>query len=182
MFSLRRTHRAEGVAFIRVETSLHAHAGLSIQLPKHQSANMPCHCKLIECHFSYRAQGLRLQREMSVDCSALQQGQALQKQELEIIYINTYFCAMIFMVFYCEHTSHQCGTGLQTWVDSGDPCVRLWWVGGALMPWVVLTCALWEVRDVLIREDCLVIQHISQTSQPRATDDGNPGLLGSTGT
>lgn len=74
---------------------------------------------------------------------------------------------------------------MQTRADLSDPPVRLCCrlpVGGALMPWVVLTRAPWEVRDVLIQEDCLVIQHISQTSQPRPTDDGDPGPLGSTGT
>lgn len=69
--------------------------------------------------------------------------------------------------------------------DLSHPWVRLCCrllVGGALMPRAVLTRAPWEVRDVLVQENCLVIQQISQTSQPRATDDGNPGLLGNTGT
>lgn len=42
MIFLRRTHRADRVSFIIVETSLHTHAGLSTQVPKHQSANVPC--------------------------------------------------------------------------------------------------------------------------------------------
>lgn len=53
---------------------------------------------------------------------------------------------------------------------------------GALMAWAVLTCTPWEVGDVLVQENCLVIQDISQASQPRAADDGDAGPLGSTGT
>lgn len=53
---------------------------------------------------------------------------------------------------------------------------------GKLMPSVVLTCGPWEVRDVLTRKDCLVIQHISQTSQSRSADDGSLRALDGAGT
>lgn len=60
MIFLRRTHRADRISFVIVEPSLHTHTGLSVQLPKHQSANMPCNWKLIACHFSYGSRGLWL--------------------------------------------------------------------------------------------------------------------------
>jgi len=49
------------------------------------------------------------------------------------------------------------------------------------MPRVVLTCAPWEVRDVLIRKDYLVIQQIGQTSQSSSADDGSLWALDGTG-
>lgn len=56
----RRTHRAGRVSFVTVEASLHTHAALSVQLPEHQSAGMPCNWKLMQCHLAYRPRGLGL--------------------------------------------------------------------------------------------------------------------------
>lgn len=53
---------------------------------------------------------------------------------------------------------------------------------GLLIPGVVLTCAPWEMRDVLILKNCFVIQRIGQASQSRPTDDSDLWALGGTGT
>lgn len=47
---------------------------------------------------------------------------------------------------------------------------------------VALTCAPWEMRDVLILKGCLVIQRIGQASQSRPADDGDLWALDGTGT
>lgn len=76
---------------------------------------------------------------------------------------------------------------------SEGPCAQsqeMWWmlvgvthVSVAADGWAaVLTCAPWEVRDILIGKDHLVLQHICQVSQPRSADDGNLWALSSAGT
>lgn len=54
-------------------------------------------------------------------------------------------------------------------------------LGTAVAGWAVLTCAPWEVGDVLIRKDCLVIQHVGQTPQSGSADDGGLWALDSSG-
>lgn len=49
------------------------------------------------------------------------------------------------------------------------------------MPGVVPTCAPWEVGDVLVRKDCLLLEHISQIAQPRPADDRRLRALSSAG-
>lgn len=71
---------------------------------------------------------------------------------------------------------------------SKGPCAQsqeVWWmqVGVThISVAVVLTCAPWEVRDILIGKDHLVLQHICQVSQPGSADDGNLWALSSAGT
>lgn len=52
---------------------------------------------------------------------------------------------------------------------------------GLLMPRVVPTCAPWEVGDVLVWKDCLLLEHISQIAQPGPADDRHLRVLSNAG-